>query len=167
MRKPDSEDLTPDFMQEAMDFFRASLVYFGSPMWTACLLLRYDKQSFTLFPSYYVYVLSAIFNRQSLLYLLHLGPALILRYLICGARFGFRGSLIVSVLIDFLSLAVVYPASSLLNFEILKNVCVYVAVCPLLMTFCTLRIPRLRFMGGVVIVIFIGMLCWGFLAHPF
>jgi hypothetical protein len=162
MKKPDSEDLIPDFMQEAMDLFKALVVYFGLPALTAYFLLRYNKRSLTLFPSYYLHVLVTIFTRQNLFYLLHLGPALILRYLVCGTRFGVGGSLLASVVIDFLSLAIVYPVSSLLNFGILKNICVYVALCPLLMTFFTLRIPRLRFLGGAVIIIFIGLLCWSF-----
>jgi hypothetical protein len=162
MKKPDSEDLIPDFMQEAMDLFKALLVYFGLPALTAYFLLRYNKRPLTVFPSYYLHVLTAIFTRQNLFYLLHLGPALVLRYLICGTRVGVKGSLLTSISIDFLSIAVVYPASSLLDVEILKNIYLYAALCPLLMTFFTLRIPRLRFLGGAVLAIFIGLLCWNF-----
>jgi hypothetical protein len=162
MKKPDSEDLIPDFMQKAMDLLKALFVYFGLPALTAYFLLRHNKLSLTLFPSYYLHVLTAIFARQSLFYLLHLVPALVLRYLICGTRLGVKGSLLASVSIDFLSIAVVYPASSLLNAEMLRNIYLYAALCPLLMTFFTLRIPRLRFLGGAVMAIFIGLLCWNF-----
>jgi hypothetical protein len=166
MKKPDSGDLVPDFMQEAMDLFKALLVYLGLPALTAYLLLRYHRRSLTLLPSYYLYAVTTIFTHQSLFYLLHLGPALVLRYLICGTRFGVKGSLIISVSIDFLALVVVYPVPSLLDFEILKNIYIYAALCPLLMTYFTLRIPRLRFLGGVVIAIFIGLLCWNFFGVP-
>jgi hypothetical protein len=162
MRKPDGEDLIPDFMEEAMDLFKALFVYFGLPLLTAYFLLRYHKQPLTLFPSFYLYALDTVFTRQSLFYLLHLGPALVLRYLICGTRLGIKGSLLASVSIDFLSIAVVYPALSLLKVEMLKNIYLYAALCPLLMTFFTLRIPRLRFLGGVVLAIFMGLLCWNF-----
>jgi hypothetical protein len=165
MKKPDSEDLIPDFMQEAMDFFKALLVYLGPPALTAYFLLRYHQRPLTLFPSYYVRAVVTIFTRQNLFYLLHLGPALVLRYLVCGARFGVKGGLAAAILIDFLSLAAIYPVSSLRNPEALKNIYLCVALCPLSMTFFTLRIPRLRFSGGVVITIFIGLLCWSFFRH--
>ncbi|MDR2180088.1 MAG: hypothetical protein LBP21_07245 [Synergistaceae bacterium] len=165
--KPHSEDLVPDFMQEAMDLFRALFVYFGLPGLTACLLLRYQQRSWTLLPTYYFYVLATIFTRQSLFYLLHLGPALVLRYLVYGARFGVKGSLFIAVSLDFLSLLIVYPVHSLLNFEVLKNIYTYAALCPLSMTFFTLRIPRLRFLGGVVLALFIGLLCWNFFGNFF
>jgi hypothetical protein len=163
MKKPDGEDLIPDFMQEAMDLFKALFVYFGLPALTAYLLLRYHKRPLTLLPSFYLHTLTAVFTRQSLFYLLHLGPALVFRYLICGTRWGIKGSLLMSVVINFLSILVFCPAPSLLNVEILKNIYAYTALCPLLMTFFTLRIPRLRFLGGVVITIFIGLLCWNLL----
>jgi hypothetical protein len=162
MRKPDSEELVPDFMQEAMNAFKASFVYFGLPALAACLLLRDGRQPFTLFPSYYAYVLTTIFARQNIFYLLHLGPALILRYLIRGARLGVKGSLLASASIDLFALVIEYPVAALLTPEVLKDIYIYSAVWPLLMTFFTLRIHRLRLSGGVVIVIFIGLLCWRF-----
>ena len=161
-KKPDSEDLVPDFMQEAMDLFRASVVYFGTPVLAAYFLLRYHGLPFSRLPVYYLRVLSSIFGNQNLFYLLHLVPALGVRYLVSGVRLGVKGAFFIALLFDFLALLIVYPASSLLNFAVLKNICLYVALCPSLMAFFTLRIQRLHFSGGVVICIFLGLLVRGF-----
>jgi lysylphosphatidylglycerol synthetase-like protein (DUF2156 family) len=160
--KPDSEDLMPEFMREATDFFKASVLYFGLPMITAALLLRYNKQAFRFLPFYYARTLQALFKSQHGFYLLHLLPALAVRYLFYGVRLRVKEAFVVSVIVDLLAIVLIYPVRSLLNPEILKNVYLYAALCPLLMAFFTLRIDRLRYSGGVVIVIFIGILCWGF-----
>jgi hypothetical protein len=100
-------------------------------------------------------------------YLLHLLPALAARYVAYGARFGAKSAIVVSLLIDFAALVIVRSDISILNLNFpnvnfLKNVYLYVALAPLLMTFFTLRINRLCFSGSCVIIFFLGTLCWGF-----
>jgi hypothetical protein len=151
----------PDFMREAMGFFKALILYLGLPMITAALLLRYNKQGFRALPFYYAQTLQALFKSQNGFYLLHLLPALVVRYLFYGARLGVKEAFFVSAIVDFLAIALIYPIQSLLNLEILKNIYLYSALCPFLMAFFTLRIDRLRYAGAVAIVIFIGLLCWG------
>jgi hypothetical protein len=164
--KPDGEYLLPEFLRETMDCCKAAAIYFGLPALTAYLALRYRRVPFTSWvsymPYYYAHTLKVIFTRDNLFYLLHLGPALVGRYVICKRRFSVKEAVALSLLIDFAAIVVIYPFIFRSNAGVLKHIYLYSAFCPLLMTFFTLRIDRMRVSGGCVIFLFVGLLCWRF-----
>ncbi len=162
-QKPDSEDLMPVFMLEATGLFKALAVYFGIPAVLSCVLLRLSNLEFAFFFKIYANVLREIFTTLNLFYLLHLIPSLLLRYLIYRGRFSNRGAFFVSALIALLALLIVYPLHSILNPKVLTDIILYVALSPFLMALFTLRINRLSFLGGSVIVLFIALLGSGFI----
>jgi hypothetical protein len=157
--KPDSEELLPYFMQETTGFFRAMILYFGLPALTTCMLLYYHRVSFSLIFLWYGHTLNSIFTSQNLFYLIHLVPALAARF-IYGRRFTVKTAFMAALLLDLLALPITYPVRSLLTPAIRKNIFLFASLPPLLMAFFTLRIYRLRIAGGIVIVVFLGMLSW-------
>jgi hypothetical protein len=160
--KPDSEELLPTFMQSAMGFFNALAVFFGLPAITACALMRYNHVDYTYFPAWYMYALNSIFKDQNVFYLMHLVPAMAMRF-ICGKKLKAGNSLLLAAFLFAIALVLLYPVSSVLNPRILKSIAVFIMVPPLLMTFFILRIHRLLTSGSIVIVIFLGLLCMKFL----
>jgi len=163
-RKPENAHLLPEFMQEAMDALRSLAVYFGLPAVTAFFLLSYGGESFKSLPRYYIYALAIIFKRQHIFYLIHLIPALIVRY-VFAKRFKILWALTAAVSFNVAAFLILYPAAPFPNIKMLKDIAIYVSVCPCLMTYFTLRINRLRFSGACVIAVFLGLLCWGFWAE--
>ena len=162
--KPSGEELLPDFMQATMNALRALLVYLGPSLLTAFLLLNQNGGPLTSLPIYYFHALYVLFTRQSLFYLIHLVLALAIRYFIQGARLGVRSALVTAAALDALAIFITYPAAVFFNLGVLKNILIYISTAPVLMTFFTLRIHRLRFSGAFTIAIFIGLLCWKFFA---
>ncbi|MDR1873750.1 MAG: hypothetical protein LBQ90_01875 [Synergistaceae bacterium] len=160
--RPDSEDLLPYFMQEATGFFKALALYFGIPVLTTCMLLYHQGVSFSLTPVWYGHTLRSIFTSQNLFYLIHLIPALGMRFF-ARRRFEVNGALVTALLLDLLALLVVYPVRSIRNPANLKNILMFISPAPVLMVFFTLRMYRLRISGGIVIVVFLALLGWQWL----
>lgn len=157
--KPDSEDLLPAFMQEAMGFFKATAICFGIPVVAACSLLYHNGVSFAFIVSYSVYVLNKVFFELNSFYLIHLSAALLFRFVLHKKRFPIRAACAVTVIIDLLAIMLIYPPRSILTPQLLKNILLFVAVWPSLMVFFILRIHRLYVSGGIVIVVFFCFLC--------
>ena len=160
--KPESKTFLPEFMQETLDAFRALAIYFGLPVLTAFFLLRHGGEPFRSLPHYYLLTLTVLIKRLHIFYLLHLVPALIVRY-IFAKRLKKRWALAVAMLLSVVALLILFPAIPFPNFKTLKDVMIYASACPCLMAYFTLRINRVRFSGAFVLAVFMGLLCWGFL----
>ena len=156
--KPDSEDLLPAFMQDAMGFCAALIVFLGLPAVTTCFLMRYYRLRYTLFPVWYMYTLDSIIKSQNVLYLIHIVPAFALR-LFYGARMKVSNALIVAAFLFTIAVFLLYPVRAIVNPQTLKNIAFFVMTPPLLMAFFILRIHRLRASGILVILFFLGLLC--------
>ncbi|MDR1730653.1 MAG: hypothetical protein LBR61_01025 [Synergistaceae bacterium] len=160
--KPDEEDLLPLFMQETMGLCKAVAVYFGIPLLTAAMLLHAQGRSLRFLLPWYGQVLRSIFTSQNLFYLLHVGPAMIMRF-VSGKRFSGKTAVTVALCFDLLAILIVYPVRPIVqNPSLLKNIFLFAAIPPLLTAFCTLRINRLQISGGLVILVFLGLLCQKF-----
>ncbi|MDR3231490.1 MAG: hypothetical protein LBT65_08615 [Synergistaceae bacterium] len=155
--KPESENLLPVFMHETTGLVAALAVYFGIPVLLTLMLLRYHDVTFALILPWYLNTLYSIFNAQSIFYIIHLAPACAIRVFL-GKRPTAKTAFLTALLLDLLAILIVYPARSLLNPRILKNIFIFAGLSPLLMTFFTLRIHRLRFAGGIVILVFLCLL---------
>ena len=160
--KPESEELLPEFMQEALDALRALAIYFGLPALTAFFLLRDSGAPFRSMWRYYALVLTILFKRQHVFYLLQLAPALLARYAL-AKRFRRSWALAASVSLNVMAFLVLFPFAPFPGFDTLKDIAIYLSVCPCLMTYFTLRINRVRLSGASVLAVFLGLLCWGFL----
>ena len=155
--KPDSEDLLPAFMQSAMGFCSALIVFFGLPAVTTCFLMRHYHLRYTLFPTWYTYTISSIFRDQNVFYLVHLVPAISVRFFY--QRLKVNGALVTAVFLSVMAVLLVYPVRSITNPQALKNIASFVMLPPLLMAFFILRIQRLRASGSLVIMFFLALLC--------
>ena len=156
--KPDSEKLLPDFMQNAMGFCAALAVFFGLPAITTCLLMRLHHLRYTLFPLWYMHTLDTIFTKLNVFYLIHLVPAIVVRYFF-KTRLKVSEALIMAFLLSVLAVLLIYPGKSIVNPRMLKNIAVFTVPPPLLMAFFILRIHKLRTWGSIVIMFYIGILC--------
>lgn len=159
--KPDGDDLVPEFVRETTGFIMAFAVYFGLPVLAAFLMMHGPRFDFASLMRSYHGVLHNIFTQQNLFYLAHLGPALLLRYVLLRKNLQGNAALGVSLLLSIVAVGIFYPFKALVAPKGLQNIYLYVALYPLLMTFFTLRIRRLRFSGFVVFAVFLLFLCFG------
>ncbi|MDR3265614.1 MAG: hypothetical protein LBT15_06360 [Synergistaceae bacterium] len=155
--KPDSEDLLPLFMHETTGFFRAMAVYFGIPVLLTVMLLRYYGVTYSLILPWYVSTLYSIFTSQNVFYIIHMAPACAIRVFL-GKRLAMKTAFLTALLLDMLALLIVHPVHALMTRHLLRNILIFAALSPVLMTFFTLRIQHLRISGGIVIAVFLGLL---------
>ena len=160
-KKPDSEDLLPVFMQNAMGFLKALAVFFGLPAITACVLMRHNYADYTQFPALYMLTLDSIFKSQNIFYLIHIVPAIAVRFFY-GQKFKAGSAFLIAMFLFGMAVLSLYPISSVLNPQILKNIASFIMAPPLLMAFFILRIHRLLASGSAVILVFMGLLCVNF-----